>query len=158
METTQINLCRALKLKNRLASRLARHDQLIISHNSSVKDYSEYDVRDLYRIRMLLAEQLVQLKVDISAANQPVQKAIFEVAECKSLCATLSRINTKHGPHTSGFEAIQEFSAQYRKQDIDKEVRKVEKEIDRLQDELDQFNFNTQITIPLSLLDEPAAP
>ena len=56
METTQINLCRALKLKNRLANRLARLDQQIATHNSSVKDYSEYDVRELYKSRMLLAE------------------------------------------------------------------------------------------------------
>lgn len=155
MDTTQVNLCRALKLKNRLASRLSRLDQLIVSHNSSIKDYSEYDVRELYKSRMLLAEQLVQLKVDISSANQPVQKNIFEVAECKALCHMLNRVNTKHGPQTSGFEAIQEYAAQFRKADIDKQIRKVEKEIDRLQDELDQFNFNTRITIPRTMLDTP---
>lgn len=155
METTQINLCRALKLKNRLASRLARFDHLIVTHNSSIKDYSEYDVRELYKSRMLLAEQLVQLKVDISTANQPMQQKIFEVGECKALCSTLGRINTRHGPQTSGFEAIQEYAAQFRKPDVDKEIRKVEKEIDRLQDELDQFNFETRISIPTTLLNEP---
>ena len=104
METTQVNLCRALKLKNRIASRLSRLDQKIIEHNSSIKDYSEYDVRSLYASRMRLAEQLVQLKVDISTANQPIQKQIFEVAECKSLCHTLTRINTRHGPYSSGMK------------------------------------------------------
>lgn len=155
METTQINLCRALKLKNRLANRLARLDQQIATHNSSIKDYSEYNVRELYKSRMLLAEQLVQLKVDISSANLPIQKPIFEVAECKALCAMLNRINTQHGPHTSGYDAIQEYAAQFRKPDVDKEIRKVEKEIDRLQDVLDQFNFETRITIPKMLLEEP---
>ena len=155
METTQVNLCRALKLKNRIASRLSRLDQKIIEHNSSIKDYSEYDVRSLYASRMRLAEQLVQLKVDISTANQPIQKQIFEVAECKSLCHTLTRINTRHGPYSSGYEAVQHFAAQFRKPDVDKEVRKVEKEIDRLQDELDQFNFATTISVPTMLLEQP---
>ena len=154
METTQVNLCRALKLKNRLASRLSRIDQLIVTHNSSVKDYSEYQVRDLYKSRMLLAEQLVELKVAISAVNQSIQKQIFEVAECKALCHMLNRINTRHGPQSSGYDAIQEYTAQFREADIQKEVRKVEKEIDRLQDQLDQFNFDTRITIPKNLLED----
>lgn len=155
METTQINLCRALKLKNRLASRLSRLDQLIIEYNSSIKDINEYDVRELYKRRMLLAQQLVQLKVDISSANRPMQKQIFEVAECKALCSMLGKVKTKHGPHAPSFsEAIQNFVAQFRKADIDKEVRKVEKEVDRLQEELDLFNFQTKIGVPNGLLDD----
>ena len=157
MEFVEINLSRSLKLKNRLANRLARLDSLIIAHNSSVKDNSEFDVRELYKRRMLLAEQLVQLKVDISQANQVVQKQIYEIAECKALCKTLNQVNTAHGPHTSGYgEAIQNLEAQFRQVDIKREVAKVEKEIDQIQDKLDSFNYQTKIQVPQILL-EPVA-
>lgn len=146
--TTPINLCRALKLKNRLASRLSRLDSMIGRHNSSIEGNREYNVRDLYERRMRLAEQLVQLKVDISAANGPVQRQIFEVAECKSLCSTLQNVDTRNGPHSEYGTVVQQYEAQFRKPDIDKEVRRVEREIDRLQDELDDFNYKTTINVP----------
>jgi len=102
---------------------------------------------------MLLAEQLVQLKVDISRANQKVQKHIFEIAECKALCGILGRVKTIHGPHCGGYgEAIQNYVAQFRQGDIKREVAKVEKEIDRIQDELDSFNYQTKISVPEELL------
>lgn len=154
MAKVQINLCRALKLKNRLASRLSRLDSLIVGHNSTVRDFSEFDVRQLYTRRMLLAEQLVELKVQISEANRPIQKQIFEAAECKSACTMLGRIDTKHGPHAEGFgQNLQEFAAQFRKTDINRETRKIENEIDRLQDELDQFNYQTKISVDEKLLE-----
>ena len=154
-DTLKINLCRALKLKNRLASRLARLDSLITEYNSSVEDNREYDVRQLYKTRMVLAEHLVQLKVQITDANRPMQRQIFEVAECKSLCSTLSRVDTQHGPRSTGFgEPVQRYVAQFRKADLERETRKVEREIDRLQDELDQFNFKTRIEVPLIWLQD----
>ena len=153
MATVKINLSRALKLKNRLASRLSRLDSIIVQHNSAVRDNSEFNVRELYKRRMLLAEQLVQLKVDISQANSKIQKQIYEVAECKAVCAMLTNIETKHGPQSVGYgEQIQDFQAQFREADVKNETRKVEREIDRLQEELDQFNFQTQIEVPDGIL------
>lgn len=148
-EMVQINLCRALKLKNRLASRLSRLDQLLVQHNSSVKDHSEYDAKRLYSQRMILSEKLVGLKLEISKANMQVQQQIYEIAECKALCRTLNEVNTSHGPHSVGYgEPVQYFEAQFRKPDIQKEIRKVEREIDRIQDELDSYNYTTKISIP----------
>ena len=154
-ENSQINLCRALKLKNRLANRLSRLDQLLILHNSSVKDNREYDTKQLYGLRLVLAERLVALKLAISAANAKVQKQIYEVAECKALCKTLNSVDTTHGPKANGFgEPVQQYEAQFRKVDVQKEIRKVEREIDRLQDELDSYNFNTRIDVPVQWLNE----
>lgn len=156
METVEVNLCRALKVKNRLASRLSRLDQLITQHNSCVQGHREYDIKTLYKQRMLLAEQLVGIKVAISNANIPIQKQIYEVAECKALCKTLSEIDTSHGPKSLGVgESVQHYEAQFRATDVQKELRKVEREVDRLQDELDQFNLQTRISIPQIWLDEP---
>jgi len=159
METVQINLSRALKLKNRVVHRLAQLDGLIVNFNSTVEDNQEYDVRELYKGRMVLAAALVRLKTAINAANQPVQQLIFEVAECKATIAMLNKINTRHGPTVEGYSGTRvNYVAQLRKQDVDREVRRIEKEIDRLQDELDRFNHKTLVTVDRALLadDEPA--
>ncbi|VTS06086.1 hypothetical protein [Tuwongella immobilis] len=158
-EMTQINLSRALKLKNRVVHRLSQLDMQIITYNSDIEDNQEYDVRLLYKQRMVLAEQLVQLKVALNAANKPIQGLIFELAECKALVAMLGKVNTKHGPSIEGFSGVRtNYVAQFRKPDIDREVRRVEQEIDRIQDELDQFNYRTMIAVDASLLADSDLP
>jgi hypothetical protein len=158
-ETTQINLSRALKLKNRVVHRLSQLDTHITTYNSVVEDNQEYDVRQLYKARLVLAEQLVKLKVAINAANQPVQGLIFELAECKALVAMLGKVDTKHGPSVEGYSGVRtKYVAQFRKPDIDREVRRVEAEIDRLQDELDGFNHRTLIAVDASLLADSGPP
>jgi hypothetical protein len=158
-ETTQINLSRALKLKNRVVHRVSQLDTLITTYNSTVEGGEEYDVRQLYRARVVLAEQLVRLKTAINSANQPIQGPIFELAECKALIGMLGRVTTKHGPTVEGYSGVKtNYIAQFRKPDVDREVRRVEREIDRLQDELDRFNHNTLITVDASLLADSDLP
>ena len=104
---------------------------------------------------MILAEKLVQLKVAISSTNRPIQGLIFESAECKSLVAMLGRIDTKHGSTAEGYAGTRtNYVAQFRKQGIDREVRRIEKEIDRIQVELDRFNHSTLVAVDASLLAE----
>lgn len=159
-ELSQINLSRALKLKNRVVHRLSQLDTLIITYNSTPEDNQEYDVRELYRARADLARLLVELKTAINAANQPVQKLIFELAECKSLIAMLNKVNTKNGPNLEGYSGVRvNYVAQLRKAEVDREVKRVEQEIDRLQDELDRFNYRTMIAIDRSAFaDEDPGP
>jgi hypothetical protein len=152
-ETTHIPLSRALKIKNRMVQRLGELDELIVTYNSLPLGQMEYDVRLLLRERLELAMQLVELKSAISQVNQPIQKTIFEMAECKSLTAMLKRVNTRHGPVVEGYQSTRiDYAAQMRKTDIDREVRRVEKEIDRLQDILDRFNYQTSLAVDQKLL------
>lgn len=160
-DTTQINLSRALKLKNRVVHRLGQLDNLITRYNSAPEDNQEYDVRELYEARASLAGRLVELKAAISRANQPVQSLIFELAELKSLIAMLGRIDTKNGPVAEGYSATRVvYVAQFRRAEVDREIRRVEREIDRIQNELDQFNYRTLIAVDGSLLadEEPGPP
>jgi hypothetical protein len=159
-EMSQINLSRALKLKNRVVHRLSQLDTLVITYNSTPEDNQEYDVRELYEARTKLAGLLVELKTAINAANQPVQKVIFELAECKALIAMLTKVNTKNGPSLEGYSGVRvNYVAQIRKAEVDREIKRVEQEIDRLQDALDRFNYNTMITIDRSTLaDEEPGP
>ena len=152
-EEASINLSRALKLKNRVVHRLAQLDSLIAGENSNLDENQQYDIRKLYQDRLVLAEQLVQLKTALTVANRPIQQLIFELAECKALVAMLGRVNTRHGVSFEGMSGVKAmYVAQFRKPDIDREVRRVEREIDRIQDELDQFNHRTQIGVDAALL------
>ncbi len=158
-DQVKINLSRALKLKNRVVNRVSQLDNLIISYNSVIEENQEYNVRQLFKSRLVLAEQLVRLKAAISDANQPIQKLIFELAECKALVAMLGKVNTKHGPSVEGFTGSKtNYVAQFRKPDIDREVRKIEKEIDRIQDELDGYNHRTMIAVDASLMADAEPP
>jgi hypothetical protein len=159
-ETIEVNLSRALKLKNRVVHRLSQLDTLITTCNSTPEDNQEYDVRELYKARMIVAAKLVQLKAAINAANQPIQHLIFELAECKSLVAMLNKINTRHGAIVEGYSGARVvYTAQLRKPDVDREVRRAEQEIDRIQDELDRLNHKTLIRVDTTLLaDEDPEP
>lgn len=153
---TTINISQALKLKKRLANQLSKLDSRICEFNSYASEAPDYDVKKLYAMRMVMAERLVELKVAISEANRPIQKSIFEVAECKALIGTLANLDTKHGPQAEGYSgAIQNYVAQFGKRDVDREVRKIEREIDRIQEELDQFNFKTKIEINEAISEIP---
>lgn len=155
LDTTLVNLSRALKLKNRLVHRLSQLDTLITTYNSTAEDNQEYNVQELYKTRMVLAAQLVQLKAAINATNQPIQHLIFQLAECKALVAMLTKVNTRHGPTVEGYSGVRvTYVAQLRKPDVDREVRRVEQDIDRIQDELDRFNHKTLIQVDKALLAE----
>ena len=99
--------------------------------------------------------RLIELKVALSAANQPIQRLIFELAEHKASIAMLNKVSTKHGMVVEGYAGVQvRYVAQLRKPDIDREIRRLEQEIDRIQDLLDHFNHATMITIDGSVLTE----
>jgi hypothetical protein len=154
-ERTEISLARALKLKNRLAGRLARIDADFQNYNSVPAGTDRPDLKALYAERYRLVALLIELKVALNAANQPMQRTIFELAEAKSLVALLSKVSTKHGRIVEGYQGIEvDYVAEYRKGDIDREVRRLEVVIDRLQEQLDAFNHRTTISIDAALLRE----
>jgi hypothetical protein len=154
-ERVEITLARALKLKNRLAGRLAKLSNDFETYNSVPAGSDQPDLKALYAERARLVVQLIELKVVINAANQPVQQTIFALAELKSLVALLGKMKTKHGKLVEGYSGTEvEYVAQFRKADVDREVRRLEAQIDRFQEQLDGFNHKTTVSIDASLLSE----
>jgi hypothetical protein len=154
-ERVEVTLARALKLKNRLAGRLAKLDNTFENYNSVPAGADRLDIKALYAERGQLVAQLIELKVAINAANQPVQRTIYELGELKSLVALLTRTSTKHGKVVEGYHGNEiEYVAQFRKADVDREVRRLEVRIDRLQEQLDAFNHRTTISLDAALLRE----
>jgi hypothetical protein len=147
-EYIEISLAKALKLKNRLAGRLAKLDTDLKTYNSVHEGAEKLDVPGLYEARRALVAHLVDLKLAVSRANEPVQRSIFELAERKALIALLSGLNTRNGTVTEGYPATPAtYVAHLRKADVDREVQRLEAEIDKLQDQLDAFNHQTLIRV-----------
>jgi hypothetical protein len=154
-EQVEVTLARTLKLKNRLAGRLAKLDDDFENYNSVAAGTDRPDLKIVYAERNLLVARLIDLKIALNTANQPMQRVIFDLGEAKSLVALLSRTSTKHGKLVEGYHGIEvEYSAQFRKGDVDREVRRLEVHIDRLQEQLDAFNHRTTITLDAALLAE----
>jgi hypothetical protein len=159
-EQVEITLAKALKLKNRLAGRLAKLDGDFENYNSLPAGTDRPDLKELYVVREALVAQIVQLKVALNSANQPIQQIIFELAEAKSLIALLAKTSTKHGRIVDAYhDSAIEYIAQFRKSDVDREVRRLEIAVDQYQEQLDSFNNRTVVGIGADLLREiEAAP
>jgi len=154
-ERVEITLARALKLKNRLAGRLAKLDSDFENYNSLPTGTDRPDLKILYAERNRLVTQLIALKVALNTVNQPMQRTIFELGEAKSLVALLTKTSTKHGKVVEHYHDNPiEYTAQFRKGDIDREVRRLEVVIDRLQEQLDAFNYRTGLGIDADALRE----
>ena len=148
-ETTNINLAKALKLKNRLAGRITKLTQTIQTYNSTQEKAEQIDVRAAYAQRADLVQRLTDLKVAVSQANSPIQRDIFVLAELKAEIALLVALNTKHGTVIEGYPASGPvaYLAQFRKADVDAMTTELESRIDALQDKLDTFNATTSIAV-----------
>lgn len=152
-EEATLTLAKALKLKNRLAGRLAKVDSDLENYNSVLAGSDQPDIRAIYEGRRALVAQLIELKVAINAANQPIQRTIFRLGELKSEIALLGKLSTKHGTVVEGYAGVQtQYVAHFRKADVDRRVRELEVEVDRLQEELDAFNYRTTISLDAGLL------
>lgn len=154
-QTVGITLAKALKLKNRLAGRITKLGADIQLYNSGPEGKERLDVPALLAERDATVAQLVALKVEINAANRPIQQAIYELAELKSKIDLLSKLSTAHGQAVEGYTGtVVTYVAQIRKGTVDQEVRRLEREIDRRQDILDTFNHETRILVDPTLLAE----
>src|SRR5438552_8276870 len=139
----EITLAKALKVKNRLAGRLAKVQADIQAYNSVPEGQADQvNVPALMQTRAELVGALVSLKTAINDANREVQRDIYDLAEKKGMVEFLNGINTRHGPQPAVYPSTTEvnYVAALKKADVDGLVLRLEKEIDQLQDRLDQFN------------------
>ena len=146
----EITLAKALKVKNRLAGRLAKVQADIQAYNSVPEGQADQvNVPALMQTREELVEALVNLKTAINDANREAQRDIYDLAEKKATAQFLAGLNTRHGPQPAVYLNTTEVSyvAALKKADVDGLVAGLEKEIDQLQDRLDQFNHDRRIEV-----------
>src|SRR3984893_145060 len=146
----EITLGKALKIKNRLAGRLAKVQADIQAFNSvSQGQADQVNVPALAQTREELVGALVSIKTAINEANREAQRDIYDLAEKKATAQFLAGVNTRHGPQPAVYPNTTEVSyvAALKKADVDALTAGLEKEIDQLQDRLDQFNHVHKIEV-----------
>ncbi len=152
----EITLAKALKLKNRLAGRLAKVQCDIQTYNSVPQGQADQvNVPTLLTQRGELVAALVSLKTAINDANRAVQRDIYDLAEKKAAAQFLTGLCTRHGPQPAVYPSTTEvtYVAALKKADVDALVASLEKDIDQLQDKLDQFNHDHKIVVEDRLLE-----
>ena len=142
-----MNVKQALKAKNKLTARI-KELYAIAKDNNSIEQGNprRYSVIGVLNEANELTRELVDLKVKIHKANQPVYDKIFLMAELKGRVKQLKAISCEEGKVTERYGSIQAV----KEVEIDivlrnKMVENLEAEIEQLQDELDTHNAITQI-------------
>jgi len=146
----EVTLAKALKMKNRLAGRLAKVQADVLAYNSVPEGQArQVDVPALLRTREELVGALVDLKTAINEANREAQRDIYDLAEKKGAVQFLAAVNTRDGRQPAVYPNTTEvgYVAALKKADVDARVARLEKEIDQLQDRLDQFNHDHRVAV-----------
>lgn len=153
--STAITLSKALKLKNRLAGRLA-HVQTLAQQNNTVlqEQAGQIDVPALLKEHEEIMNNLVALKATIIRANGPIQDMILRKGELTSKIEWLKTLNTTTGKVRHGYQNTEiVYVATMKKADVEQQTRELEREIDSIQDKIDEYNIGKKIEIDQRALD-----
>lgn len=151
----ELTLAKCLKLKNRLAGRLAEVQTDIQCYNSTLEEQANVvDIPARIKERNEIVEALIALKTNLMRANAPIQGDLIRQGELKSSIQFLAGIQTRDGKERHGYQNTEiVYKAVLKKNDLDNQKRALEKEIDGIQDKVDTFNHQTRIEIPQRTLD-----
>lgn len=155
--TTKISLSKALKIKNRLAGRMARVKASVTGYNSQRATAEQVSVRPLYELYVRLEETMVALKAAIHKGNTAIAGDIAHLQELRGRVEWLRTMDTTNGPkseyQTGGYHDV-EYKADFKASEVAGMVGQCETQIDQLQDRIDHHNATTGVDVP-SVLFEP---
>lgn len=145
----QININKALRIKNALIaslketrSRIQKNNTAIIINDEGV--VFEYKVTDLLKELADNTEKLITLKVKLAEASNPIRDKIFHLSELKSMAAMYQTLKPKSNER--GYQGeVTRYANQITLKERDETIKKIEKEIESLQDEITGFNYNTTL-------------
>lgn len=148
--STCMTLSRALRYKKRVVENIRKLEEDVQSNNSMVYgEECDSDVRLSLKQRDGWVTHLVDLKLAIQAATQPINRLVLELAETKSEISFVQRINVTHGLSQSRYrdEASIKYKAEIRKPERNTLVTTLQNKIDDLQTRIDVHNAETTITL-----------
>lgn len=150
----EINLGKALKIKNRLAGKLQDIQQTIQHYNSVLEgNYNKINVIELDEKRQNISDALVFIKTTIAGSNKNIYNAMYQMQEKKSTITFLKMLNTRDGVEASYDGINVKYVASISKPQVDRRVSVLEREIDALQDTIDNYNATFKIEIEKNILD-----
>lgn len=150
-----MSLSRALVYKKRVAERLSLVERDIQANNSvMVGQEREVDVAALVIERARLVSHMLNLKIAIQRATDPIRRDILSLGELKSENEFYRRISTAHrsspNPYASYGDnqpATVTYEAVIRKSDVDDLVKRNNAGVDLTQEKIETHNYTTKITI-----------
>jgi len=141
-----MNISKALKLKNKLVSKINQEYNKFSTYNSyNVEVEPAYDALEAFENWKKLTDELIELKTKIHQANLPVYDKIFRMAELKNMVSSVRRLNCNMGKVTSYNGVSTEFTCKITIPQRDQLVAQWEEEIEKIQEELEQHNALTKI-------------
>jgi hypothetical protein len=151
-----MTLSRALRYKKRVIESIRSLEEDIKDNNSVVEGTErETDVRTMIKNRAAWVTHLVNLKLEIQQATQPIQDLVLQLAEAKSEIAFVSHIDTTQGVQKdrwAGASVETRMNAVIRKAEKDEWVKRLQLLIDSLQTQIDDHNAKTVIGIKSPVL------
>lgn len=148
-----ISLAKLMKLKSRLAGRLAAVQLEITTYNSIVEGTEAPNTRELYLTFDLMSQAIVKLKLALDEGNRGQQRErILTLAEKKGKLTFIRGLNTRHGEQRGYSENVIKYVATIRKTEVDETARTLECQIDELQDQIDGYNASRTVTVDAGIL------
>ena len=149
----KVTLAKALKLKNRFASKLHEVSRDIQTYNSMIKGQERHvDVCALMAKRERLVDALINLKTSINEANKPIQSTIYLLAEIKGDVSFLKGISTDSGNQVESVrwgteDKMVEKDAILDYVTVRGLIEQAESDVDANQDKLDKHNHTVDLDI-----------
>jgi len=146
----QMTLSRALRYKKRIVEKIRKLESDIQSNNSKIEgEERDADVRLCLKQREAWVKHLVQFKLALQKATQPIQQLVFELAEAKAELAFLQRIPTTKGQIKGRYreETTTTYTAEITKPEVDTMTDTLQKRVDELQTKIDAHNATNNVEV-----------
>jgi len=149
----KMTVAKALKLKNRLASKLENVSEYITKYNSVLVGQQRLiNIKGFMKNRGAIINALIDVKTLINIANAPIQSKIYLLAELKGTIVFYKGIDTAHGKKVKSSPwddaaTVCDTTAIYNMVNIQQMIEDVEKQIDDVQDVLDKHNHTMEIDV-----------
>jgi hypothetical protein len=149
----KVNIAKALKLKNRLGSRIKKVQAKILQWNSNAKTTNvPVDVLSEFEEWIKLKNLIKEVSVAIYKSNATICDLLKEISEQKQTISFLSDLDTREGVvnpsrYSEATESI-EYVATFGYNDVEEMKDEAEERVREIQDLLDDHNAKTYIEIP----------
>lgn len=149
----QINISKALKLKNKLVSDINKEWQKVVSYNSVITGANRpFSIENSYKKVEELKSKLVELKTKIHLANAPVYNIIFAMSELKELAKALNSLSCDQGPVTDPYRRSETPLVYSTIIDVvakEEKLAFITQRIEEMQEVLEKHNVTTEIEFEL---------
>ncbi len=148
-ETRKMSIAKALKEKERIATKLEQARKLVARYNSVRSGVAcPVSVKDQYALVMELEAKYLEIRKAIAIANGPVMDKLAEMLVLRGSIAYRDTINTTVAAPGYERNEIIAFNVTLSEMDVLAAKEELQNRLDALQDELDAYNATHTVEVP----------